>query len=84
MTPKKIKWKDIKLDSYEQEIEDNIENAKPVKNEEYWKEIIIQAAKNTTIKNERRLILEFRSKETKKKAIQLLKEMLGEEFHVIG
>ncbi|RUM43590.1 MAG: hypothetical protein DSY35_03150 [Desulfurobacterium sp.] len=83
MEPKEVNWKDVKLDLYEQEIEDNLENAQPVENEEYWKKLIIQAAKNT-VKKERRLVLEFRDEETKRKAVQLLKEMLGEQFQIVG
>ena len=54
-----------------------------MKGEKYWKELIVQVAKNT-VRKERRLILDFRNEEAKKKAIQLLKEMLGEKFHVVN
>jgi len=83
MTAKKVNWENIKLDPYEQEIEDNIENAKPVENENYWKELIVQAAKNT-VQEKERLVLEFQSKEAKEKAVQLLKKEFGTEIHVIG
>jgi len=80
---RKIDWEDVKLDSYEREIEDNLENAKPVEDEEYWKELIVQAAQNTVSKG-RRLILEFQSEDAKEKAVQLLKEMLKGEFRVVN
>lgn len=71
MTAKRVNWENIKLDPYEQEIEDNIENTKPVEpveNENYWKELIVQAAKNT-VQEKERLVLEFQSKEAKEKAV---------------
>ena len=83
MAIKKVDWKEVELDSYEQEIEDNIEKAKPVENEEYWKELIVQAAKST-IQEKERLVIEFQSKEAKEKAVQLLEKELGTEFHVIN
>jgi len=83
MTTKKVNWTNIEFDSYEQEIEDNIEKAKPVENEEYWKELIIQAAKNT-VQEKERLVIEFQSREAKERAVQLLEKELGTEFHVIN
>ena len=83
MSIKKIDWEEMELDFYEQEIESNIEKAKPVENEKYWKELIVQATENT-IQEKERLVIEFQSKEAKEKAVQLLEKELGAEFHVIN
>ncbi len=76
---KKVKRiEDIKLDSYEQEIEDNLEFAERVEDEEFWKEKLSRAAKN--YKRKRELILIFKSEEDKKKALEILKKFLGNSF----
>ena len=83
MSTKKISWEDVELDSYEQEIENNIGDAKPVEDEEHWKKLIIQTAKNT-VQEKEKLVLEFKNKEAKEKAVQLLEKELGTDFHVIN
>lgn len=82
MGSREFDWEKVKLDSYEQEIEANIEKAQPVGDEAYWKELLIQTARNTL--KDRRLVLEFHSRELKEKALRILKENLGEEFQVIS
>ena len=82
MEKRKVNWEKLELDPYEQEIEDNIEKAKPVEDEAYWKELIVRAAENT-VRKRKRLTLEFKSEEAREKAIKLLKEKLGEEFRVV-
>jgi len=74
----------VKLDPYEQEIEDNLEKAQPVENLEEWKRILKQAAENTLRRlEEERVTLKFSSPELKEKALQLLEEHFGKNFEVV-
>jgi len=77
----------VKLDPYEQEIEDNLEKAKRVKNFDEWKALVERAAEETVKvleKKKVRITLEFSSPEQAKKAVELLKEHFGEELKVVG
>ncbi|WP_163329439.1 hypothetical protein GFV12_08495 (plasmid) [Desulfurobacterium thermolithotrophum] len=83
---RKIELENIKLDPYEQEIEDNLEKAKRVENFEEWKEFVERAAAETIKKLEKRKIrftLEVSSPELKEEAIRLLKERFGEKLKVV-
>ena len=82
MEKRRIDWDELELDPYEREIEANLEKAKPVEDETYWKELIVRAAENT-VKKRKRLTLEFKDEKAKEEAIRLLKEKLGEEFRVV-
>jgi len=76
----------IKLDPYEQEIEDNLEKAKRVENFKEWKEFVETAAAETVKKLENRKIrftLEVSSPELKEEALKLLKEHFGEKLKVV-
>ena len=75
-----ISWEKVKLTPYEQEIEDNIEKSEPVEGEKELIELLVSAAKNTFM---RRLVVEFDSLETKKQAINLLKERFEGKITVI-
>jgi len=83
----KIDWDKIKLDPYEQEIEDNIEKAKRVENFEEWKAFVERAATETVKWLESRkvrFIVEAPSPEVKEEVIKLLKERFGETLKVEG
>jgi predicted DNA binding CopG/RHH family protein len=76
----------IKLDPYEQEIEDNLEKAKRVENFNEWKELVERAAAETVKKLEKRKVrftLEVSSPELKEEAIKVLKERFGEKLKVV-
>ncbi len=76
---KEDRWiEEIKLDPYEQEIEDNLEFAERVEDEELWKERLSRAARN--YKRKRELVLIFKSEEDKKRALEILKKFLGDSF----
>ncbi len=80
-------WEKIRLDQYEKEIEDNIENAKRVEDFNKWKILVEETAKNSIKKlgTERRfqITVEFTSPELKEEAIKLLKKHFGEQFKVV-
>ena len=83
----KIDWDKIKLDPYEQEIEDNIEKAKRVENFEEWKAFVERAAAETVKWLESRkvrFVVEAPSPEVKEEVIKLLKERFGEALKVEG
>ena len=59
-------WEKMKLDPYEQEIEDNLEKAERVENFEEWKSLVEKAAEETVEfleKKKARITLEFSSPE---------------------
>ena len=81
-----MNFENIKLDPYEQEIEDNLEKAKRVGNFEEWKEFVEKAAAETIRKlgkKKIRFTLEVSSPELKEEAIKLLKEHFGEKLKIV-
>ncbi len=81
-----MNFENIKLDPYEQEIEDNLEKVERVENFEEWKKFVERAAAETVKKLEKRKIrftLEVSSPELKEEAIRLLKERFGESLKVV-
>ncbi len=82
---RKINWDKLKLDSYEQEIENNIEKAKRVENFEGWEAFVEKAAAETVkwLESKKvRIVVEAQSPEVKEKAVRLLKEQFGDAVKV--
>ena len=81
---KEVDVERIKLDPYEQEIEKAIEEGyfEPVENFEEWKKALEEAAERTLKKRE--LTLRFATLDLKRKALEILKEHLGESFKVVS
>ena len=83
---RKVKPENIKLDPYEQEIEDNLEKAKRVENFEEWKKLVKRAATDTVNELEKkkiRLTLEVSSPALKEEVIRFLKERFGKNLKVV-
>ena len=84
---KGINPEEIKLTPYEEEIERKIEagDYELVENFEEWRKRLQKMARETKrVLMKKELILEFESPETKEKALEILKEHLGESFRIIG
>ena len=76
----------MKLDPYEQEIEDNLEKAQRVENFEEWKKFVEKAAAETLRELEKKKVsftVEFPSQEMKEKALELLRKHFGNELKIV-
>ncbi len=82
---RKKRLEDIKLDPYEQEIEDHLEKARRVENFEEWKNLVEKAAETVKELERKRVrfTLEVSSPELKEEVIKFLKERFGKSLKVI-
>jgi len=74
----------VKLTPFEEEIERDLEKAKPVENLEAWKEALKEAASHTLKEMERAVTLKFPSREAKEEALRILRERFGEDLEILS
>lgn len=74
---------EVKLTPYEEEIERELEKARPVEDLEAWKEALQEAASRTLKELETAVTLKFPSKEAKEEALRILRERFGSDLEVL-
>ena len=75
---------EAKLTPYEEEIERELEKARPVEDLEAWKEALKEAASRTLAEREKAVTLKFPSREAKEEALRILKERFGEDLKILS
>jgi len=75
---------EVRLTPYEEEIERELEKARPVEDLEAWKEALKEAASRTLAEREKAVVLKFPSKEAKEEALRILRERFGADLEILA